>query len=289
MFNKISFIIAASAAILCMTGCGTTKKSASNVTGPVKTETLGQTEGAISHVLYGEWTAFDVNGTAVTGEQRPYVIFDKSGDNPFVVKCYANNGCNTLNGNISVTPGGKMKPSSDFASTMRMCDDAPYEMGFNLALDYVTNYTIEQVGSEYLLYMKDDTGKNLMILRKADVGFMNGAWRVASLNGKEIAADKEMQMVLDLTDLKVHGNAGCNIMNGSLYIDQSRQNSLEFRNVATTRMTCPDIDTERSFLVALEEVATCSEGASADQATMKNSEGMPVLTLIRISPDQLEE
>ena len=54
-------------------------------------------------------------------------------------------------------------------------------------------------------------------------------------------------------------------------------------------MTCPDIATEQSFLVALEEVSTCVEGASSDQAIMKDSEGMPVLTLIRISPDQLTD
>lgn len=280
---KTTALIALSVAALCLSGCGTAKKNAGSTAGAVKTETLNQTEGAISHVLYGEWTAVDVNGTAVAGEDRPYVIFDKSGDNPFIVTAYANNGCNTLNGQFSVTPGGKMKTIGEFASTMRMCPDAKYEMGFNLAINYVTNYSLEQVGSEYLLYMKDDTGKNLMILRKADVSFMNGAWRISKLNGKEIAADKEMKMVLDLTELKVHGNAGCNVFNGSLVIDQNRQNSLQFKDVATTRMTCPDIALEQEFLRTLTTVVTVVPGHNKSTADLKDAEGKTVIALSRLN------
>ena len=156
-------------------------------------------------------------------------------------------------------------------------------MGFNLAINYVTNYSLEQVGSEYLLYMKDDTGKNLMILRKADVSFMNGAWRISKLNGKEIAADKEMKMVLDLAELKVHGNAGCNVFNGSLVIDQNRQNSLQFKDVATTRMTCPDIALEQEFLRTLSTVVTVVPGHNKSTADLKDAEGKTVIALSRLN------
>lgn len=68
-----------------------------------------------------------------------------------------------------------MKRISDFISTMKMCDGANYEMGMNLALNDVTNYKIEKAGLEYLLYFQTASGKNLMVLRKFESDYINGA------------------------------------------------------------------------------------------------------------------
>ncbi len=269
-----------------VTGCKSTQGQVAQQVATVKTETLKQTQAAISKVLYGEWTAVDVNGSAVTGDDRPYVIFDKSADNPYVVAAYANNGCNTLNGQFAVTPGGEMKIIGDFASTMRMCDNAQYEMGFNMALNYVTNYKLEQVGAEYLLYMMNAEGKNLMVLRKADAGFMNGAWQVTKIGQQEIGEEKGLEMVVDIPDMKVHGNAGCNVMNGTLFIDAAKQNSLQFRDLRTTRMTCPDIALEQQFMVALEQVETAVPGKSEGTAMLKDASGKVLITLKRIDITQ---
>lgn len=269
-----------------VTGCNSTKGQVAQQVATVKTETLKQTQAAISKVLYGEWTAVDVNGLAVTGDDRPYIIFDKTADNPYIVTAYANNGCNTLNGRFAVTPGGEMKIIGDFASTMRMCDNAPYEMGFNLALNYVTNYKLEQVGAEYLLYMMNGEGKNMMVLRKADAGFMNGAWQVTKIGQQEIGEDKGIEMVVDIPDMKVHGNAGCNVMNGTLFIDQAKQNSLQFRDLRTTRMTCPDIALEQQFMVALEQVETAVPGKSEGTAMLKDASGKVLVSLKRINIQQ---
>lgn len=276
-------IVATLALALTSVSCGSSKKVATESSaGAVKTETLSETESTISQVFYGEWTAFDVNGMAVTGDERPYVIFGKNADNPFLVQCYANNGCNTLNGTYAVTPGGKMKATGDFASTMRMCADAKYEMGFNLALNYVTDYKLEQVGSEYLLYLNDETGRTLMVLRKADAGFMNGAWQVTKLDGVQLPEGNELEMVIDIPDLKVHGNAGCNVFNGALFIDQAKQNSLQFRDLATTRMTCPDIAVEKQFLIALEKVESVVKGKN-DTAILKDEAGKTLIVLKRLN------
>lgn len=269
---------------ICLTGCNSTRKTATATTaGVVKTETLGQTKAAISNVLYGEWTAFDVKGKAVTGDDRPYIIFEKSNDNPYLVNCYANNGCNTLNGMMSVTPGGKMQSSSQFASTMRMCPDAPYEIGFTEAINYVDNYTLEKIGSEYLLYLKNAAGQTLMVLRKADAGFMNGAWRVTRLGGKDISDNTQMEMVIDIPELKVHGNAPCNVFNGSIFIDPAKQNSIQFRDIATTRMSCPELQLEQELLVALEQVETVVPGHDDDTAILKDDQGQQLMVLKRIN------
>lgn len=283
MYNKSLMATAAIALAICLTGCNSTRKTATATTaGVVKTETLGQTKAAISNVLYGEWTAFDVKGKAVTGDDRPYIIFEKNNDNPYLVNCYANNGCNTLNGMMSVTPGGKMQSSSQFASTMRMCPDAPYEIGFTEAINYVNNYTLEKIGSEYLLYLKNAAGQTLMVLRKADAGFMNGAWRVTRLGGKDISDNTQMEMVIDIPELKVHGNAPCNVFNGSIFIDPAKQNSIQFRDIATTRMSCPELQLEQELLVALEQVETVVPGHD-ETAILKDNQGRQLMVLKRIN------
>lgn len=252
-------IIITAAAVLFLCSCNS-RKVAVTTTGQVKTETATQTEGAIQKVLYGQWIATNINGTAVTGNDRPYIVFDESSTNPFIVNLYAYDGCNILNGALAVTPGGQMSRTSEFLSTMKMCPDAQYEIGFTMALNTVSKYSIEQVGRDYLLYIKNAQGNTTMTLRKSDLGFANGAWQVTKLNGTAVPTDVEMQMVIDIPEQKLHGNAGCNTMNGSIYMNPDKQNSLEFKNIATTRMTCPQIALEQQLLTALAQVTTVQLG-----------------------------
>ena len=137
-----------------------------NSAGAVTTATTSQTDAAIHQVIFGNWTVAEVGGMKVTGPDRPYLEFGSDATNPFLAKCYVYDGCNYINGEYAITPGGSMKRTSDFASTMRMCADAPYEMGVTLAVNNVTNYRIEKVGTDYLLYMTDAEGKTLMTLRR---------------------------------------------------------------------------------------------------------------------------
>ena len=252
-------IIITAAAVLFLCSCNS-RKVAVTTTGQVKTETATQTEGAIQKVLYGQWIATNINGTAVTGNDRPYMVFDESSTNPFIVNLYAYDGCNILNGALAVTPGGQMSRTSEFLSTMKICPDAQYEIGFTMALNTVSKYSIEQVGRDYLLYIKNAQGNTTMTLRKSDLGFANGAWQVTKLNGTAVPTDVEMQMVIDIPEQKLHGNAGCNTMNGSIYMNPDKQNSLEFENIASTRMTCPQIALEQQLLTALAQVTTVQLG-----------------------------
>lgn len=49
---------------------------------------------------------------------------------------------------------------------------------------------------------------------------------------------------------RVAGSTGCNRLNGTF--DLSGQNKIKFSPLATTRMACPNSETERQFLAALE-------------------------------------
>ncbi len=288
---KFSVCVISSAAILMsMSGCSLLQKTPSStqaaptpVADVVKTQTIEQTEGTIHKVFYGEWMASRVGEMAVTGENRPYIVFDADPTNPFLVKCYANNGCNTINGEFAITPGGNMKPTSELISTMMMCPDAPYEMGFSTALNTVASYSIEKIGSDYLLYLKNEAGETTMILRKSDLDFANGAWSVQKINDTHAPQEAEMQLVIDIPELKIHGNAGCNVLNGKIDINPDVQNSLSFSDLITTRMSCPYLDAEQSLIQALESAKTVASTGNKDIIYFTNAAGKTVLVLKRLN------
>lgn len=267
--------------ILAAASCKSPQQVTVNSAGAVSTTTASQTDAAIHKVIFGNWTVADVGGMKVTGPDRPYLEFGADATNPFLAKCYVYDGCNYINGEYAITPGGSMKRTSEFASTMRMCADAPYEMGVTLAVNNVTNYRIEKAGTDYLLYLTDAEGKTLMTLRRYDASFIDGAWAVTDVEGRKIKEDSGVTLAFDLKDLSIHGNAGCNVLNGRIVMNPDVQNAISFTNVATTRMTCPEIELEQQVLGALNRVAAIS-AVDDDTANLLDSAGQTLMTLKRI-------
>lgn len=229
--------------------------------------------------LAGEWNIDNVNGQKVTGEERPMLNFDLSQG-----RLYGNNGCNVINANLVTGPGNKLQ-FSDMLSTRMYCADAPFEYIINTTLDQVRSYKISRYGHEYYLDLFNDRGHLIMVLRKHNMDFLNGAWRVTAINGNA-NTNEGIQFVIDLPEKKLHGNAGCNIVNGDISIDPDVTNSIQFSNLATTRMMCPDLATETAVLVALEETEKAF-AKSDDVVTFVNHAGKPVLSLVRIDPRTL--
>lgn len=269
--------------IAALTACKPTYQVTVNSAGVIKTETVSQTDGAIHKLIPGNWTATNINGVTVDGTDRPYIEFGENTADPFLVKCYAYDGCNFINGEYTVTPDGEIKRTSQFISTMRMCPEAKYEPGMKQALNNVTGYRIEKSESGYLLYFNDAHGQALMILRKFETGFINGAWRVTSINGSSVDDSTDITLVIDLDQLSIHGNAGCNTLNGTIAIDPDQHNSIAFPRMITTRMTCPAIATEQALLEALSTVTNVMPNGSDDAASFRNSAGNTVITLERVS------
>ena len=78
----------------------------------------------------------------------------------------------------------------------------------------------------------------------------NTRWQLSALGDEIVDANSEQQPYLTLdSDGKVHGNAGCNGLNGNYQHDD---NSLSFGPIATTRKACPDMEGEQAFLQALK-------------------------------------
>lgn len=229
--------------------------------------------------LNGEWNIDNVNGQKVTGEERPALTFDLTQG-----RLYGNNGCNIINANLITAKGNKLR-FDKMLSTRRLCADAPFEYIINTTLDKVRSYKISRYGHEYYLDLFNDRGHLIMVLRKHNMDFLNGAWRVTAVNGKP-NSNEAIRFVIDLPEKKLHGNAGCNIVNGEISVDPDVSNSVQFYNLATTRMMCPDIATETEVLVALEETEKAF-AKNDDTVTFVNHAGKPVLSLVRIDPASL--
>lgn len=284
MTHKVHSFLAASSCALLMASCGIINRQTPVVATPTTTETTQKVENTtIPESIYGEWIVSNAGGKAVTGENRPYVILEKTASSAELVNCYANDGCNTLNGSYKITPIGTITPAAEFASTMRLCADAPYENAINKAIIGVRNYKIEQNGNTYTLSFTNAEGQTLMTLTKSDISFINGAWTVTRIGSTEVKFDDGLKMVIDIAELKVHGNAGCNVLNGSIYIAPDKQNALQFRDLITTRMTCPNMALERQLLIALEQVESVAKGTSENTALLKDASGETVIELKRLN------
>lgn len=91
----------------------------------------------------------------------------------------------------------------------------------------------------------------------ADVSVLAGEWTIAEVKGEPISAatpQRAPYIGFDMAAKRISGNSGCNRMMGSFLVDSLKPGSLSFTPMASTRMACPDMDTEQKVLAALGEV-----------------------------------
>ena len=65
---------------------------------------------------------------------------------------------------------------------------------------------------------------------------------------------KKPFIAFDVKKKTIHGNAGCNLINGGFETSTSNAKSISFPGVASTMMACPDMETEGKVLKAINEV-----------------------------------
>ncbi len=258
-----------------------TANSSTPKTETVKSPVTTPSQSAVSaENLGGEWTIYTVGGKKVTGENRPYINFSMDDH-----RIYGSNGCNIINGDFATTSGTSLK-ISNVISTMMACPDAAYEQAINSGLDAVRSYAIIKKGHEFYLDLKNSNGITVMTLRKHNMDFLNGTWEVKSINGKEYN-NPDMEMVIDIQEQKLHGNSGCNIMNGSLSINPDKSNSIQFLDIATTRMMCPEANmkAETALLVALESVEYAKKGKN-NTVIMSDKNDQPIIILKKVNVER---
>lgn len=229
--------------------------------------------------LSGDWAIETVLGKKAVGETAPFIKFV-----PNENRIYGNNGCNIINGQYTSTTSDKSIAFSHLATTMMMCGQnniTDAEIGEALGL--TVKYSIEKENdNESILRFFDAGGKEVMQLMHRDFHFLDGTWAVIAIDGEKINVNG-MKIALDVDEKRLHGNTGCNIINGEFETDMDAANSISFSKIGMTRMACPDSGWETRMMVALEEAVTAKK-VGQDEVEFIGSNGKQVMLLKKSSP-----
>lgn len=295
-YCNVKYIVLAAGVIMMMTGCsslripygqhnkGQEKKEAAAMRLPTDREQIhsSRTEKTYSAkdleegTVTGDWIIEEVNGHKAIGESTPFLKMV-----PSEKRVYGNNGCNTINATYIYNQAEKQLSFKDIASTMRMCAMAGItDAEIGQALDATRSYSWDHKEDEYYLYFYDSAGNCVMKLMHQNFDFLNGAWHVVAIEN-EPTDNPDMNIVIDIDEGKIHGNTGCNILNGSIDIDMETVNTINFHDIVTTRMACENMDNQTRMIVALEDAAH-AKPEDADTVVLLNLLKQPVLTLRRV-------
>lgn len=228
-------------------------------------------------IVKGDWSIETVNGKSAVGEKAPYLKFV-----PNEGKVYGNNGCNVINAEYKYNPVDSTITFSYLSSTMMLCHkEGITDMEINLAMDATRFYSWELNGDDYYLTLYNQDHQPIMELMHQNFQFLNGTWAVKEISGEKVNVPK-MKLVIDVEEGKLHGNTGCNTINGSLEINMNSANSISFQAIAKTLVLCPNENYETQLLVALEE-AMKAKPLKGNKVELLDSQGKAVLLLERTS------
>lgn len=223
--------------VLAMTSCKTSKEAASLSS------------------INGEWNIIEVNGSAVVpaqGQEFPFIGFDTA-----TGKVFGYSGCNRMMGSFDVNAKPGTIDLGRMASTRMACPDMTTEQNVLSALGQVKGY--RKMGKNNVA-LCNASGRPVVVLEKkasaVKLSALNGEWKITEANGEAIPAGMEKQPFIqfDVKKKTLHGNAGCNLINGSFETNKDNARSISFPRVAATMMACPDMEVEGKVLSALNEV-----------------------------------
>ncbi len=231
---------------------------------------------APSKQLYGEWDIVMLNKKKkVYTLNRAYLYLDFAGGN----KVYGNNGCNTINGTFQQS-GNNLK-FNDIITTDESCHNVTSEKTIMHALAEVRRFTLEtQYNAEYLNLI-NSKGNVVMVLKRHNLDAMNGAWLVKEINSENVS-ELNMRLVIDAVMQTIHGDTGCNIINGIITLDPSKDMAIQFEDLHSDNHGCEAIDNETDLLLALESTESCKRINQHEMALLDNK-GNIVVVLQRLN------
>lgn len=117
---------------------------------------------------------------------------------------------------------------------------------------------------------------------KTDVKGLEGKWNIAEVKGEKVVVEEGAPvMEFNMTENKLHGNAGCNIFNTSVVVDPNDISAITINQAATTMMACPNMELEDKVLKSMAEVKAVKAGKSADEMLLVDAEGNVLFVLAR--------
>lgn len=199
--------------------------------------------------LAGEWDITVIGGERQEAKDLPYLGFN-AGEG----RIYGYAGCNRLTGALDTSAAPGTISFDRLASTRMMCADMSLENETLAMLNKVKGYKFS--GNELLL--TDAAGNTVGQLQKRcgkmKASALQGEWRILSVQGTAAGNNLEERPVIwfDTKEKLVHGNASCNLFNGSY--TPGKGQSLQFSQMLSTMKMCADFTFERKVFEALDKV-----------------------------------
>ena len=261
--KKVLFSICMAGAAFAMSSCGSTKETASLSS------------------LNGEWNIIEVNGSAVVpaeNQELPFIGFDTA-----TGKVYGNSGCNRMMGSIDLNSKPGTIDMSRLGSTRMACPDMTTEQNVLNALGQVKSY--KKLGKQNMALCNASSRPVVVLQKKVStvkLSALNGEWKIEEVNGEAIPSGMEKQPFIsfDIKKKSIHGNAGCNLINGGFETDKENPRSISFPNVISTMMACPDMEVESKVMKAINEVKSF-DVLSGGGIGLYNADGTLVMVLVK--------
>lgn len=114
---------------------------------------------------------------------------------------------------------------------------------------------------------------------KVDAKKLEGKWNVIEVKGEKILKEGLPYMEFDMTQKKLHGNAGCNMFNTTVTLDDNNVSSITIAPGAATMMACPDMATEDAIMKAMGDVNAVKAGSSESEMLLVDKDGNTLLVL----------
>lgn len=218
----------------------------------------------------GTWIVKTAGKRAVVGESPVEITFDLTNG-----RIYGCDGCNVVNGTFTLGNENELQFESLIA-TQKECGPEVTNLTVLHALENTRSYKHDTHSRELSIKLCDKRGKSIMTLEKRRVDLLNGAWTAIEIEGNIIEGKKPV-LIIDIPEARLSGSASCNRIFGRIALDGTPY-GISFIQVAASRKTCPEIETEVKFLAALEKV-TGFYPVDNDHAVLYQSPDTPLITL----------
>jgi heat shock protein HslJ len=84
---------------------------------------------------------------------------------------------------------------------------------------------------------------------------LQGEWAIVELNGNKLVPEVTKQRLrFDTAGRRLSGNAGCNLLSGSIVYGDAQKNGIRFKEVVSTQKACLDMRLEDEFLQVIDKV-----------------------------------
>ncbi len=199
----------------------------------------------------GDWTLSRLNDAPVNRSVKlPNMIINLSR-----MQVSGNGGCNNYTGKITKLTSNTID-FGNIVNTKRAClVNKNIEQEYFTALNSINSFQIK--GNNLIFYNEkgDKVFSYLKGINKEPNQRIHDIWTAIRINGNPINRMSAIpRMEINLTEMKVMGNNGCNEYTGG--IKEVTDNQITFGVLASTKKMCRKMETSESFNKAMNQVAS---------------------------------